>query len=593
MMTGAQTRHRSHTILWMLVAVALLAGLIFSVHGSALRMGLFMDDHAHFRQLRASDWSLSGLTGACRLELIGGTIELWWLPECTLRFFRPVAFGLLKLTYTLSAWSPGPVHVASLLWHLATCVLLLVLLRRCGASIWLAWAVAALFAIHPGHVATVQWIACQTELMVTTFLLAATLCWGRFRGWPGFAPAGDTRARTAGAGWAVAAVALFVLALGCRENAVMFPFVMAAAEPFVWRQRQRSAIVLYAVLGTLLAAYLIVRSVMLSGAELPPRPYVMPLSDPGFARYVFDKAWYYLLGQFLMVPCVPFAGLPYLQAHPALFYGLAGGVGLVLFGVCWRCRHQGVAGLLGLAWLIGFMVPLLPVFAAPHHLYLPGIGWAVFVMLILRWIGTPGSSAGRIAARVRPVLMWCAVGLVGAVFVRGATWAGMALETADQVEDCLAAELAAAPSGLADGDTLYVANMPLIGHYARLAVEEQTGRRNLRVIPLTWAPRLLGPATAAELKWVDPQTAELRVADDRYFSGPLERLVVGATGDTIPDEADHSADYGFRVAVLERDADGIIALRFTFTRPLSDPGLHLFWASRTRWAYEVHAGNDE
>ena len=72
-----------------------------------------------------------------------------------------------------------------------------------------------------------------------------------------------------------------------------------------------------------------------------------------------------------MVPCVPFAGLPYLEEHPALFYGAGGVVGLVLALVFWRYRRQ-VAGLLGLAWLIGFMVPLLPVFAAPHHLYLPG-----------------------------------------------------------------------------------------------------------------------------------------------------------------------------------------------------------------------------
>ena len=193
-------------------------------------------------------------------------------------------------------------------------------------------------------------------------------------------------------------------------------------------------------------------------------------------------------------------------------------------------------------------------------------------MLMLRWVGTPGPSAGRIVAHARPVLMWCGVVLIAGIFVRAATWAGMTLETADQVEDCLVNELATAPSGLADGDTLYIANMPLIGHYARLAVEEQTGRRNLRVVPLAWAPRLLGPATPTELTWIDDRTIEMRVAEDRYFSGALDRLVVGATGETIPDEADCSDAYGFRVKVLERDADGIIAFRFTFTRRCRIPG---------------------
>src|SRR5690606_19138750 len=95
-------------------AVAGLALVIALLHGGSLGYGLYLDDWAHFRQLRAADWSLGGLVDACRLELVGGAIEMWWLPETTLRFFRPVAFGLMKLVYTLSGWSPVAAHAASL-----------------------------------------------------------------------------------------------------------------------------------------------------------------------------------------------------------------------------------------------------------------------------------------------------------------------------------------------------------------------------------------------------------------------------------------------------------------------------------------------
>jgi hypothetical protein len=564
----------------------LLAGLIAGLHGSSVRAGLLMDDHAHLRQLGACDWSLAGLTAACRLELVGGTIELWWLPETTLRFFRPVAFGLMKLTYTLSGWSPAAMHAASLGWHLTVCILLMVLLRRLGAGQWLAWAVAALFAIHPAHVATVQWIACQSELMVAAFLLAATLCFGRFRGWPGFGPDEGSPLARPSAGWAVASAVFFLLALGCRENAVMFPVVIAVVEPLVWRQRRRPALAFYALLGVLLAGYFFTRATLLGGAAVPQRPYVISPSEPDFARFVFAKALYYLLGEYLLVPCVPIGGLPFFEARPVVFYGLAALVVLGVLLVCLR-SGKGPARLIGPAWLLGFMAPVLPVFASPHHLYLPGVGWAVTMMLALRGRAARAPAPVGLRARLRRPALWTCMLLMGALFGGTTFYVGLTLQTGQGVEDCLAEEIAAAPRGLHDGDIVYAANLPVLGHYARLAVEERTGRHGLRLIPLTWSPRLLGPATPTELTWIDDRTIEVRIAGDRYFGGVLGVLVREATGRDIPDEVDRTADLGFRVKVLERDDAGISALRFEFQRPLSEPKLHLFWGSRSRWAYEV------
>jgi hypothetical protein len=439
----------------------------------------------------------------------------------------------------------------------------------------------------------VQWIACQTEIMVTALLLGAALCFGRFRGWPGFG--GDwlrsvrgtvpvpavSRAR---AGWAVASVILFTLALGCRENAVVFPLVMAAMEPLVWRRQVRAALVLYAVLVAVVVAYLAVRSAMLGGAALPPRPYVVSPGDPDFVRFVFDKVWYYLLGEFLLVPCIPIGGLPWFQARPLLFYGSAAGVGLGV-AVIWVRHRRQPGGLIGPAWLLGFMLPALPVFASPHHLYLPGVGWAVTAMLLIRWIGGPAAARG--AARWRRAGAGLVAAGTAAVFGLFTYEIGRAMRTADAVEDCVTEEIAAAPSGLKSGDRLYVANLPLLAHYARLAVEERTGLRGLRLIPLTWAPRLLGPASPTELTRIDERTIEVTVAGDRYFSGSIAQLIYEAAGRDIPDEVDRLADLGLRVQVLRRDAAGIESLRFTFDRPLSDPGLRLFWGSRVRWAYEV------
>ncbi|MGE3181129.1 MAG: hypothetical protein AB7N71_05815, partial [Phycisphaerae bacterium] len=116
---------------WVLILGSLAAAILL-VHGVSLQGGLFMDDYAHIRQLREADWSVEGLAAACRLALVGeGDIaEMWWMPECTLRFFRPISFGIMKLTYQVSGWNPTALHAASLVWHWVASSLIACLLLR-------------------------------------------------------------------------------------------------------------------------------------------------------------------------------------------------------------------------------------------------------------------------------------------------------------------------------------------------------------------------------------------------------------------------------------------------------------------------------
>lgn len=568
------------------LAGLLLAGLIAGLHGPTLNDGLFMDDYAHFRQLREAGWSLAELSAACRLELVGGIAEVWWLPETTLRFFRPVSFGLLKVTYELSNWNPVVAHAMSLVWHWAVVTLLLALLRGVLGRLWLAWAVAAIFAVHPGHVATVQWIACQTELMVTFFALGATLCFARFRGWPGFAQPADA-GRVRQALWLGAALLLFALALGCRENAIMLPVVLAAVEPALRFRRKMAALTAYGLLGAVALGYLGLRTVILGGVELPPPPYVTPPTDPGFLRFIADKLLYYLLGEFFVAPIIPIGGLPYLQERPLLFYSAAAAALLFVGVTAWRYRTR--IELLGPVWLVAFFLPLLPVFAAPHHLYLPGVGWALIAAVVFRRIGGFNLRGGAPPTWRRRAVLWFCLAGTGGGFGTWTYYSSLVLDTGAEVEDCVISEILRAPRPLQNGDTLYIGNLPLLAHYVKLGIEERTGLRDLRVIPLTWSPRLLGLVgtfTQTELKLHDAHTLEIHVSDDRYFADVLGRLVRTSTG-PLPDMVDRTADLGFRVEVLERDALGIRGLRFHFDRPLNAPDIHVFWGSRTVWALQL------
>jgi hypothetical protein len=208
-------------------------------------------------------------------------------------------------------------------------------------------------------------------------------------------------------------------------------------------------------------------------------------------------------------------------------------------------------------------------------------------MVIVRALAGVNVDPRHAVTRTRRVLLVLGVLALAVSFGLGTFYFALTFETGYLVERNLIEEITSAPTGLHDGDTLYIANLPLLGHYLRLGVEERSGCKNLRVVPLVWSPRILGPVTPTEMVRIDDHTVEVHVAGDRYFSGPLGRLVQSATGGPIPDVVDRLDDLGLRIEVLERDEAGLAALRFTFARPPLGPGLHFFWGSRARWGYEV------
>ncbi len=606
--------------------LAVLAAIL-ALHGPALRGSLFLDDYAHYQQLKAADWSLRSLTDACRLELIGGVLETPWFEPCTLRFFRPIAFGLMKLAYTLSGWSPAALHAVSLAWHALNCGMLMMLMRRLGVPREAALAGTLLLALHPGHVGTVQWVASQSELMVTAFLLAATRCYvalrdvAPIRGSAAASGEISTAGRLRIAALAAACLAFFGLALGCRENAIVLPFVLALCELVrLFRPRgapapglvaaQRGGLTRAALLLTACllvgAGYVWLRHSLLGAGGIPPFPYVRTPADPGFWSFVFDKFCYYILGQFLLVPILPFGGVTYLRERPWILYGASGLLLLLILWLCWRNRRREIAWLAP-GWLVLTMTPVLPAFESPHHLYLPGAGWAMLISLAYEALvghRPPPPAAARGAAIARNVLdhsaaarsragrrlLLARLGLLLSAAVMGFLCLQFtrALEAARQVEDRVIDEVLASADGVRDGQTLYMLNMPLIAHYLGPALMQRSGARELRVVVLTWAPRVLGMTAPAEVEWLSPRVLRVQIAQQRYFSGALGELLRAARGEEAAQPGATHAFRGGRLRVLQADSAGIRVLEIEFEQPPAESGARLFWGSSQRWAFELH-----
>lgn len=206
----------------------------------------------------------SRITGAVS-DLPG--VFTWDLWESTTQTDEPRS-GYYRPLFLLSLWVdrllPAPMwaaahHAQSLLWHLVVVALVGALARRLGASPAAAAAGAAVAALHPAQVATVQFVAARNDSMAVAFALALCLVATSRRG---------TSNRAALVSFAVA-VPLGLLAGLSKESTLLVPFAAAAVGLAARRDgaaRRRPAVAAAgAVVG--IAGALVLR--MLVGGALP------------------------------------------------------------------------------------------------------------------------------------------------------------------------------------------------------------------------------------------------------------------------------------------------------------------------------------
>jgi len=122
--------------------------------------------------------------------------------------------------YDNEAWG---IHAVNTILHGITAVVMLLLLRRLGVGVWVAWVVVALFAVHPMNVASVAWATERKNILSLLFYMLALLCYLRHR---------------RNGGW-LAYLGTFILfqgALYSKTVALTFPFVLMLTDLLVDRQ---------------------------------------------------------------------------------------------------------------------------------------------------------------------------------------------------------------------------------------------------------------------------------------------------------------------------------------------------------------------
>jgi protein O-mannosyl-transferase len=145
----------------------------------------------------------AGLTGHSLVWAFGFHAGNW----------HPLTWLSHMLDCQLYSLKPAGHHLTNVLLHVASILLLFLVLNRMTGAVWRSAFVAALFAWHPLHVESVAWVAERKDLLCAFFWMLTLSSYARYAARPG-------------AGRYFPALGLFALGLMSKPMMVTLPFVL-------------------------------------------------------------------------------------------------------------------------------------------------------------------------------------------------------------------------------------------------------------------------------------------------------------------------------------------------------------------------------
>lgn len=186
----------------------------------------FMDDFWHLAGLHRGDYIFSswkvGRENIDQLWYMRKEVfpQMAWVDYIEF-YFRPVYLTFLWFDYKLFEYSASFYHIHSQIWHSLNTVLLAVLLRKIGFNKNVILIAAITFAIHPMVGEPLGWISARCDLQLLSFCFLSMIFYLDWK-------------REGKAGYLLLHLLMFILAMGCKEHAVAFPFVVLFYEILIF-----------------------------------------------------------------------------------------------------------------------------------------------------------------------------------------------------------------------------------------------------------------------------------------------------------------------------------------------------------------------
>lgn len=181
---------------------AVKGDFVYDDQRQIVRNSLIQDSKQVWRALTSDVWAFKG-SGVAASNYWRPTFVAWMIANFRL-------FGVED---------SGPWHITNIVLHVGVIILAFFLLRRFGLSPPVAAAITVIFAAHPAHTESVAWISGSPDLLMALALLGSL--------W--FVLSIREKSSTEKWFWALA---LYLIALGSKEVAVLFPVVVLSV---FWR----------------------------------------------------------------------------------------------------------------------------------------------------------------------------------------------------------------------------------------------------------------------------------------------------------------------------------------------------------------------
>jgi len=325
------------------------------------------------------------------------------MPEELGNYYRPLFLLWLRINDAVFGNQAWGWHLTTILSHVLTTLLVYLLAWRLGIGSDGALLAALIFGLHPAHIEAVAWISGVTEPLLGIFLIASFLSY--------------VQSRVEGARalkWKAISLVLFALAMLEKETALILPGLLLVYEWIFgveWGRPLEVRRILTWCGGALgkiwpyfflVALYVPARIYALKGFNHP----VTPLST-GLLLFT----WPSLMGFWVRHLIWP-AGLSTFYDFPAVVHPtLRNFILPAIFDVCvglalFACVRSSRPAAFFAVWLVLPLIPLLNLrvfvandFAHDRYLYLPSVGLAVLMAMLLkkacwrspRWLGIPAS----------------------------------------------------------------------------------------------------------------------------------------------------------------------------------------------------------
>ena len=303
-------------------------------------------------------------------------------------YYRPLQTVSYRAVSELFGQNSSALHLLSVLLALATVLAGFWGYHRLTRRLELAFAAAALFAVHPAHSEAVDWISALPDIGCTASTLLAFGCFLALHR----SLIELTTSRKAPKFWVLwgSSLLFFAAALLWKETAVVFPLIVAAytfcIEPSSLGQRTRLASKFSLPFWCVLLVYLFVRLRILGFLAMRQRIWELtPIQVALSGLHLLTLYWWKLVFPFHLNAYhlfSPVRSLWDMRAIAAVVF-----LALSCIAIGYRFRRNRLAAFAAI-WVFVTLLPVMNIYAlgrnafAERYLYLPSFGFCLLVVLL-------------------------------------------------------------------------------------------------------------------------------------------------------------------------------------------------------------------